>query len=232
MIRSPFVRVPLGAATAALVLSACGGTVGWIDAGDDGGTGGVGAGGVGPHIYGGSGGIGHGGKPPIPPLVETDYGDVPIGGAAEIDVWPGALGVTAVLHAPTADDIVGFQSAVAPNGLGEIQNYRIAGTTWDFAWSGVSVAAVPQSDSYAAMPPMAGMWKLTVGAPQGGDAKSVKLSVWRRQTLDGNFHGGLLDVNVFIAGDATTVEYMNGVVHDAFDDWAGLALGNVSFHAM
>ena len=60
----------------------------------------------------------------------------------------------------------------------------------------------------------------------------ARLGVWRRQTLDGNFHGGLLDVNVFIAGDAATPEYMSGVVADAFADYAGLVLGAVTYSAL
>jgi hypothetical protein len=177
----------------------------------------------------GTGGMGHGGKPPIPPLVETDLGEVAAGSVVGIDVPPGTLSMTAVLRPPSDTDVVGFESLTPPSGPAEVQGYRIPGTIWDFAWYGITVAALPQSDSFAAMPPMPGTWQVAIGAPETTVA-NAKLSVWRRQTLDGKFHGGLIDVNVFIAGDATTPEYMTEVVTDAFGSWAGLALGNVAFH--
>jgi hypothetical protein len=176
---------------------------------------------------GGEGGIG--GAPPIPALVETDYGQVEVGATLAFDVPPGTLGITTVIRPPGSYDLVGVETLAPPAGPPLITDYSIPGTSWQYAWYGITVLGIPQSDAAAAMPPMPGLWQMTLGAPEGG-VNGAQVSVWRRQTVDGAFHGGLLDVNVFIAGGATTEGYMSELLAASYSGYAGIELGQVTFH--
>src|SRR5690606_30231196 len=64
------------------------------------------------------------------------------------------------------------------------------------------------------------------------DLEPVDMTIWRRQTLDGAFHGGVIDVNVFIVDGAVSQRYAGDVVEAAFSDYAGLGLGEVAFFTL
>lgn len=167
-------------------------------------------------------------------LTEVPLGNVVTGfNAFYFDVPPGTLGFTVLVQptgAPESFAQLGVRSLYGPVGDALIDEYRLPPTDWTYAWYGITAAAVPQSDHPSAMPVVqTGSWVVAVdsptGAPTTGDA-----SLWLRATADGQFHGGLLDVNVFIAGGATTPQYMQGMLLEAFSGYAGLGVGTVSFY--
>jgi hypothetical protein len=86
---------------------------------------------------------------------------------------------------------------------------------------------VPQSDAPEAMPIMPGPWQFTVStdSPSG----MVDLSIWTRHTVDGLFHGGVIDVNVFLVPSVASESYMEMLIQNAFGAFAGLTVGKVSF---
>jgi hypothetical protein len=69
----------------------------------------------------------------------------------------------------------------------------------------------------------------------GDDNNSLStahVSVWVRRTEDGLFHGGVMDVNVFIAPAVVSQSYMNQVLGSMFPGYAGLNLGTVNFYSL
>jgi hypothetical protein len=179
---------------------------------------------------GGDGGVGGqppGPPPPIPPLVEDAHGLVPAG-PITFDIPDNTLGFTAVARVPTTGEIVGFYSLEAPDGALLVNEFVIEGTSFGFIHLGAEAMNVPMTDDAQAMPPMTGTWTVFPYADSG----EVDLSIWRRQTLDGAFHGGVIDVNVFIVADAVTEAYALGVIDEAFDDFAGLGVGTVTFSTL
>jgi hypothetical protein len=180
---------------------------------------------------GGDGGVGGqppGPPPPIPPLVEDAHGLVPMG-PVTFDIPDNTLGFTAVARVPTTGEIVGFYSLEAPDGAALVNEFAIEGTSFVFVHLGAEAMNVPMTDDAQAMPPMTGTWTVF---PFAEVSPEIDLSIWRRQTLDGEFHGGVIDVNVFIVADAVTEAYALGVLDEAFDDFAGLDLGTVTFSTL
>jgi len=225
----------------ALSLMACGGIATMSD--DDVGQGGAGAAPspasatvvVSSSATVGGGGVGgmspRGGAPPIPPLVSEDYGSVTVGEELLIEVPDNALGFTVYASAPSNADSIGIERIVAPNDTVLVQDFVVPGTLSGYLRPGIVTAAVPVSDAAEAMPPMPGTWKVTLASET--DLEAADFQFWYRQTLDGEFHGGLIDINVFMVPGAGTEESVTDLLHLAFDDWAGgLNVGEVSFFAL
>ena len=98
-----------------------------------------------------------------------------------------------------------------------------------FVGQGFIAAADPQSDSADAYPVKPGAWKVTLGSDgQSGDDANV--SVWVRRTADGAFHGGVVDVNLFVVPGAASSTYMNQVLN-AFFPYVGLEKGTVNTYS-
>ncbi|AUX33256.1 MULTISPECIES: hypothetical protein [Sorangium] len=225
-------------ALAALAAGACGGNVVVDGFEPTDGTGGSGAttssATPGSSGVGQGGNIGEGGAPPIPPLVKNEFPDVTAGKSIPVHVPPGTLGITAVAQLVTSTpswDPVGIETITGPDGRTLVTNYSIPGTLAHFFNHGIGTAAVPQTGTAASVPLVPGTYWITVG---GGDtgmlAGPARLSVWRRQTLDGRFHGGKIDVNAFIAGNAVSEEYMQRALRSAYRGFVGLDLGDVTVH--
>lgn len=244
--------IPLTFLTIALA-SACGGTAIW-DPYSEGGGGSyeVGAGGTSIASSGsvvasssdGSGGGGNGvgggvttstgagamgGAPLGDGLSEMDLGTIATDQPIPFTVPANTVGFSAIVTAAGDFETFGVRSLVSPNQQKLIDNFSIDGTSWKFAWFGTTVAAVPQSDAASAMPNvMNGDWSITLGNPYGSST-SGHLSIWLRQTDDGQFHGGVLDVNVFLVEGVSSELYIEGFLEGAFLDYAGLELGDVAF---
>ncbi|MGK3993521.1 hypothetical protein [Sorangium sp. So ce1024] len=226
------------AVLAALAAGACGGRV-VVDGFEppDGTTDGVGgstsAGAPDPT---GPGPGGSGGAPPIPPLVEQDLGEVTAGVPVPVYIPPGTLGFTAIAQIMTSApsfDPIGIEAITDPDSRTFVADYTIPGTLASFFNQGIGSAAVPQTGAAAAAPLVPGTYWITVGdGGFGAPAAPVRLSVWRRQTLDGRFHGGKLDINAFIAGDAVSEEYMQRALRTAYQGFVGLDVGNVTVHRL
>lgn len=150
-------------------------------------------------------------------------------------VPPGTLGFTVLVQPTGAPDSfaqLGVRSLNDPGGAPLIADYQLPPTAWTYAWYGITAAAVPQSDHPSAMPAVVpGEWAVSVDDPTGAPTTG-EVTMWLRATADGQFHGGELDVNVFIAGNATTPQYMQEMLLEAFSGYAGLGVGTVSFYEL
>ena len=167
----------------------------------------------------------------IPDQVATDLGSYSSGDTATFDVPPGTLGLTVIVQSANKYTQLGVKTLTPPGLAPIIDNYGIPGVGWTFAWYGITVAGIPETDAPGAMPVASGMWSMLFGAPQG-NVPAAKVSLWRRQTVDGKFHGGLMDVNVFLVdgvGDQATIMSR---LHSAYDGYAGLNLGQIAFYSL
>jgi hypothetical protein len=188
-------------------------------------TGGVGSGGAG----------GAGGSVSTDPCADPttdvtsfDLGDIDLGVAKEFPICNRTVGFTALATASSSSDVLGIARLKPPVGGSVILNFAMANhSTAVFGKSGWIGAANPQSDSADALPVQEGTWRITLG-DDDGSLNSAPVTVWSRRTLDGKFHGGVVDVNVFIAPNAASQSYVNAVLDKMFP-YAGLGLGKVEF---
>ncbi|XXX82589.1 hypothetical protein WMF30_27940 [Sorangium sp. So ce134] len=227
-------------ALAALAAGACGGKV-VVDGFEPiDGTGGSGtttsSAAPGSSSTGQGGDIGEGGAPPIPPLVKEEFDNVTNGSAVPVEVPPGTLGITAVAQLVTSSpswDPVGIESITGPDGRLLVADYSIPGTMAHFYNHGIGTAAVPQTGTAADVPLVPGTYWIRVGGGTSGTLEEpAHLSVWRRQTLDGRFHGGRIDINAFIAANAISEEYMLYALRSAYGGFVGLDVGNITIHRL
>ncbi|WP_437539070.1 hypothetical protein WME79_23130 [Sorangium sp. So ce726] len=232
-------------ALAALVAGACGGRVvvdgfepppegsdgagGSWSSGDTASSASEGSSGIG---QGGS--IGEGGAPPIPPLVKEEHNNVGFDDAIPVSVQPGTLGFTAVAEIMASSpsfEPIGIESIRGPDGRLLAADYTIPGTMAAFFNQGIGTAAVPQTGADASAPLAPGIYWIKLGNGGAGPlAEPVRLSVWHRQTLDGRFHGGKIDINAFIAGDAISEQYMRRALLEAYEGYVGLGVGSINVH--
>ncbi|MFO0555887.1 MAG: M12 family metallo-peptidase [Polyangiaceae bacterium] len=207
-----------------------GGTVG----GAGGSVGGGGAGGS--VVTTGGGGAGGGvvdpWAGPIEALKELDLGEANVGTTIKFPVPNNALGLTTLTTSDEAG-AMGIASLRPPAGGSVIFNFEIPGTGLsafvdEFALNG----ADPQSDLAAAWPVQEGQWQLKILSDM--TPTKAHSRVWVRRTLDGDYHGGLLDFHVFISpGSGTSQAQVTTILNRLFTDYygplIGLTLGNVTF---
>ncbi|MGK4004441.1 hypothetical protein WMF31_17530 [Sorangium sp. So ce1036] len=179
--------------------------------------------------------LGEGGAPPIPPLVATEH-HVPFGTPAPVAIPPGTLGFTAIARRDTPSpsfEPVGIKEIRDPEGTPLAADYSIPGTLAFFYNQGIGTAAVPQTGTTASVPLVPGIYWVTVGDGTSEDPDLLAhLTVWRRQTLDGRFHGGIIDINAFIAGDAHPAEYVQQALRTAYQGYVGLRVGRITPHSL
>lgn len=180
------------------------------------------------------GSIGEGGAPPIPPLVKEEHNNVGVDGSIPVIVQPGTLGFTAVAEIMASSpsfDPIGIESIRGPDGRLLAADYTIPGTMAAFFNQGIGTAAVPQTGADASSPLAPGVYWVKLGNGGAGPlAEPARLTVWHRQTLDGRFHGGKIDINAFIAGDAVSEQYMRRVLTSAYEGYVGLGVGSINVH--
>jgi hypothetical protein len=220
-----------------IALTACSSTVekatasgGGGEGGDATTTAGVGSTGTGGATNASSSGAGAGGDPwsgPLQSLTELDLGDVPLNVLTSVPIPDRALGLTVLVEAPSLTELIGLARLRPPSGGSVIYNYAMADhqnqVFANFGWIGGSN---PQSDSADAWPVQSGTWKILLG-DDDGSIKSGHVRVWVRRTQDGAFHGGVVDVNVFLA-PGQSQKYVTTVLGNIFADYGGISLGNVS----
>jgi hypothetical protein len=169
---------------------------------------------------------------PLEDLAAIDLGDVPLNKATSFPVPDRALGLTVLVEAPKVDDIIGIAKLAPPAGGDVIFNYAMpdhAATVFaNYGWVG---GGNPQADSAAAWPMQQGTWTLQLG-DDNGSVPSARVRVWVRRTEDGAFHGGVVDVNVFLIPGVASQNYVNTVLGEMFAKYAGLELGAVTFHPL
>lgn len=193
-------------------------------------TGGPGGAGTG----GGGGAGGAGGAPdpwagPVESLAELDLGDVEFGVAEQFPIPDKTLGFIVQAEGQDANAVVGIYRLRPPIGGSVIFNFAMTGhATQVFGGLQFIAGADPQSDSVDAYPVKAGAWKVTLGS-DNESGTHAHTRVWVRRTSDGAFHGGVVDVNLFIVQGVASQAYMNQVL-EAFFPYAGLEKGNVAVY--
>lgn len=94
-----------------------------------------------------------------------------------------------------------------------------------FIGLGVASMVIPSVQHPEMFPPASGSWSVFVD-----DASpNTSVSVLERRTVDGAFHGGVLDVNVFVVPGVGDVDYIRSQVEVGFADFAGIELGEIRF---
>ncbi|WP_437301153.1 hypothetical protein [Sorangium sp. So ce426] len=180
------------------------------------------------------GSTGEGGAPPIPPLVKEEHNNVSMGEGIPVFVQPGTLGFTAVAEIMASSpsfEPIGIESILGPDGRRLAADYTIPGTMAAFFNQGIGTAAVPQTGADASAPLAPGTYWIQLGNRGVGPlAEPVRLSVWHRRTLDGRFHGGKIDINAFIAGEAVSEQYMRRALLAAYEGYVGLGVGSINIH--
>jgi hypothetical protein len=185
---------------------------------------------------GGAGGFG-GADPwngPLEHLAELELGEADIGDTIMFPIPDRAIGLTT--FSTTAESgLLGIVQLRPPSSDSVILSFEIPGTNAPFFIDqGVITGASPQSDLPDAWPVKEGEWRLRLGSDGPTLATS---SVFVRRTSDGAFHGGVVDVNVFIAPSAGVDQgYMTSVVDQVFTGYygpgIGLTKGTVTFHGL
>jgi len=159
-----------------------------------------------------------------PGLVEEVVGESVTDGPFPVDVTSTTLGLQAVARAKSDFADVTFSRLTAPSGA-IVHDSILPNNGWE--WTGFGTAAVltPQVEHPETFPTLApGTWTFDFHS-----ASPTDVSVWRRSTADGAFHGGVLDVNIFIAGGVVDEDYASETAAKAYSGWGGIELGDIRF---
>lgn len=190
-------------------------------------------------------------RPTLPDSAQRfDLGTHESGETVTFVVPPNTLGFSLIaVGDPT--DLVSIDALVSPSGETLFKDGRPKGTDVDTAVNfGWATAAVPQPAVYPNSPVEPGTWKVTLGSSALGLPK-VRLALVTQRTSDGFFHGGELDLEVFIpkglvlsqpgprhevtiAGAATDPE-LNARIdafYDLLEQVLGIGRGNVRYHGI
>lgn len=161
-----------------------------------------------------------------PNLVEEVLGEGVTNEGFDIPVDAQTLGITAMAVGASDFSQLEFQRLYAPSGALVVNEFLPSnGASW--LWYGALAVAAPQVSHPESFPIAEGGWRFDFQS-----SSPSKVSVWRRQTVDGAFHGGVLDVNVFIADDAVAEDYALTSLETAFVDFGGVELGDVRFFTL
>lgn len=141
---------------------------------------------------------------PPPPFFSTPI-KVPLGPVTPdvpytFTVPPNALSFNVVVTGGQFSTKVGVKTLVSPTSVTVLDDHVPLGGNHavTVGENGTAAAECPQSDGLGAMPVTPGTWTVTFSGP--ADAKLVG-SVTIQVTDDGKFHGGLLDMHVYVPDD-------------------------------
>jgi len=149
---------------------------------------------------------------PVESLGEFDLGFVTFLSPVVFPIPDNTLGFTIQVEGASAAAAVGIFGLRNPENDDIVVNFAMTGHDFPvFAGGQYAAAADPQSDSAAAMPVQPGDWELTIGS-DGLSGGGAQVRIWARRTLDGVFHGGVLDINFFLVPGVTTAEYLDEIV--------------------
>ncbi|NUP12864.1 MAG: HEAT repeat domain-containing protein [Polyangiaceae bacterium] len=165
-------------------------------------------------------GVGGGG----PNLVEEITLSEVIDQDVQYQIGPGTLGVTAIATTPNdAFAEVRVTSVRSPSGSTVVDGI-LPTNGYEWLWYGAIAAAAPQVGHPEAFPLAQGPWTFHVSA-----TSPAEVSLWKRATVDGNFYGGVLDVNVFLPEGIISEDDVLDILAEAYTDWGGIELGEVRF---
>lgn len=130
-----------------------------------------------------------GGGEPVVGLVSVDLGEVSAGETFVLDVPRGTLGFNLVAEGAPGD-VIAFDVS-SPTGEPIFLDYvpENAGP-----FGGVAAVSVPQNDRALALDSFEGEWEVTLQAPS-----PLHVTAQMQVTRDGRFHGGTLDLHLYVA---------------------------------
>ena len=175
--------------------------------------------------------------PPEPTLIEVPLGKLPLDQPFAFEVPPNTLGFTLVANVPNNPSSplgIGVDKMWAPDGTELVKDYTLGpeNSLFFYASIGIISAGVPQSDDPQAMPAQVGKWTAQIGDYEFGGPANADVSVYLRQTIDGQFHGGVLDVNVFLVEGVATPDQLKTTIAGAYNGYVGLNLGELNFYSL
>jgi hypothetical protein len=147
-------------------------------------------------------------------------------GFVSLDAQPGTLGITAIATSNNTSAQISFDQLAAPSGSVVVSGF-LPSNEFQWSWFGALAHATPQVDHPETFPLANGAWSFHFQSDS-----DTRVGLWRRSTVDGAFHGGVLDVNVFAPAGLLSEAATIGSLAVAFNDWAGIELGNVSFYTV
>lgn len=164
-------------------------------------------------------GVGGGGPGLVEEVVHEDVSEADL----TIDVVPGTLGITAIAESPSDFSELRMTRLTAPSGSAVVDGI-IPSNQYEYIWYGALAAATPQIGHPETFPLAMGPWTFHFSNNTPTD-----IAFWRRSTVDGVFHGGVLDVNVFLPEFVADEEYILDMLALAYTNWGGIELGDVRF---
>ncbi|MEZ4311894.1 MAG: hypothetical protein R3F14_28015, partial [Polyangiaceae bacterium] len=164
-------------------------------------------------------------------------GTTPLKSPFTFEVPPNTLGFTLVATVPgnpTSSLTVGLDNLWAPDGKQLVKGYSLGpeNDLFFYANYGILAVSVPQSDAAQAMPVQAGKWTAQLGNHSSPGPANAEIALYLRQTIDGQFHGGVLDVNVFIVPGAADPDEVAPTIAESYKDYGGMTLGKLTFYSL
>ena len=137
-------------------------------------------------------------KVPLPDSATVvDLGLRTTGELVTFPIPAGTLGFQLVVQAPDEDALVRIDRLVSPSGQVLFEEGKPRGTELPTAEGfGWATAAVPQSDVYSKSPVESGVFSAKVFGEVSG--RVLRVSLVLQKTKDGFFHGGELDLHVYV----------------------------------
>ncbi|MBK8213581.1 MAG: hypothetical protein IPK71_07480 [Myxococcales bacterium] len=185
---------------------------------------------------------------PLPPrtvALDVDLGRVLAGTPVKLDVPANALGFNVVVRGEDDEDEVSITRVTSPSGEVVLRDAIVVGGTFESA-KGLRIAAaeVPQNRLASTVPLEKGAWSITV-AGKGTLSVSARVQI----SGDGEFHGGALDMHVYLprglvvedpgsphvvdaarAERDASIEARLDAFYRALEATTGIVRGDVTFH--
>ncbi len=136
-----------------------------------------------------------------------------------------ALGAYVAARSPSTFSLVKIDRLVAPSG-DTVLDGLLPSNEAEFSNYQVASLVIPSITHPEMFPPALGSWSVKIT----GDSDATDLTVLERRTEDGEFHGGELDVNVFVVPGVGDPDYLREMIEEGFGDYAGLKLGALRFY--
>jgi hypothetical protein len=138
------------------------------------------------------------GTPPPAGVTEIDVGPITSDTPFKIQIPEHALGFHIVVEVDdsTGTEPIGISSLVSPSNMVVVEDFFATGNHVPFATDfGLAALSVPQTSATASAPIEAGEWTATASIDANRPAHA---RVYVRTTEDGEFHGGQLDLRLYI----------------------------------